>query len=362
MSGDPLVHASDLIISSGADQLPGGSAQLLLERLTLPSGSALPPQVAGPLTWTEVGSGELGLKLEGERLPFRWQPGTERKYFQFGREILPILAPGTHMMMRNAGDDPLVLYRLTLVPEASAMPSTETLLDTAVPALPEGRAPVAVDRWNLLPSPSQVTLPAIEGVALMTVDAGEVTVTAGGAEHRLEHGDILDVTNQEISFGASGAEKAITYVVYITPELQSEAGQSHSRIWKDGDPLVHAMDFVIGAGAEDLPGGPGRLVLEQLSLLPGTTLPPQEASPLVWTEVGSGVMGLSLEGERLPFRWQPGSERTFRYGDYLPYLVAGTRLTMRNAGETPLVLYRLTLTPDARAAPRATPTADTPGP
>ena len=153
---------------------------------------------------------------------------------------------------------------------ATAAVTSETLLDTTVPALPVGRAPVAVDRWNLLPSPSQVVLPAIEGVALMTVDTGEVTVTAGGVEHTLQPGDTLDVTNQEILFRASGADKAIAYVVYVTPELQSEAGQSHMRLWKDGDPLVHAMDFVIGAGAEDLPGGPGRLVLEQLTLPPGT--------------------------------------------------------------------------------------------
>jgi hypothetical protein len=96
--------------------------------------------------------------------------------------------------------------------------------------------------------------------------------------------------------------------------------------------------------------------LERLTLPLGSALPPQEASPFTWTEVGEGALGLTLEGEQLPFRWKSGAERTFRHGQYLPALQPDTRMTFRNAGDTPLVLYRLTLTPsDAGGSAAATP-------
>jgi hypothetical protein len=72
---------------------------------------------------------------------------------------------------------------------------------------------------------------------------------------------------------------------------------------------------------------------------------------------------MTLEGERLPFRWKSGAERTFRYGQYLPALQPGTRMTLRNAADDPLVLYRLTLTPIASNATTAGPaSAGTPTP
>jgi hypothetical protein len=115
------------------------------------------------------------------------------------------------------------------------------------------------------------------------------------------------------------------------------------------------VDFLISTSAEALPGGSARLLLERLTLPPGSALPPQEASPFTWTELGEGALGLTLEGEQLPFRWKSGAERTFRHGQYLPALQPGTRMTFRNAGDTPLVLYRLTLTPSGAGGSAATP-------
>ncbi len=135
----------------------------------------------------------------------------------------------------------------------------------------------------------------------------------------------------------------------MTPDLNlnSEAGQSHTRIWKSGDPLVHAMDFVISSSADKVPEGSGRVVLEQVTIPPGGTLAPQTANPLMRMEVGSGTLGLTLEGDRLPYHWKSGREQKLPYGgDYFPQLLApGTTMRMRNAGETPLILYRLTLLP-----------------
>jgi hypothetical protein len=116
LSGDPLVHTHDVVISTAAETFPAGSGRLVLQRVTLPSGSALPPETANPWVWTRAEAGVLGLTLEGEHLPLGWDSGTEREFPPFFQNLLPAVAPGTLMVMRNAGDDPLVLYRLTLAP------------------------------------------------------------------------------------------------------------------------------------------------------------------------------------------------------------------------------------------------------
>ena len=84
----------------------------------------------------------------------------------------------------------------------------------------------------------------------------------------------------------------------------------------DVDPLAHTEDWIISTATDASPGGAGRLVVERLTLPPGSVLPAQQESPLVWVGVQDGVLGLTLEGERLPFRWQPGAERTFRPGQF----------------------------------------------
>ena len=79
---------------------------------------------------------------------------------------------------------------------------------------------------------------------------------------------------------------------------------------------------------------------------PGSALPPEMARPFEWAAVGSGMLGLELEGEELPPGWQFGEERSFHHGQSLPSVPPETRMTFRNAGDDPLVLYRLTITPD----------------
>lgn len=82
---------------------------------------------------------------------------------------------------------------------------------------------------------------------------------------------------------------------------------------------------------------------------------------MTWVGTGEGRIGVTLEGERLPFRWDPGEEREFAAGQFLPFIAPGTEMTLRNAGDGPLVLYRLTLAPDAAAAGAAgTPLGGTP--
>jgi hypothetical protein len=261
---------------------------------------------------------------------------------------------------------PVFLPALSGTPATPETVTTETLLETEVAALPAGRIRVSVDRWRLKPSPAAVTLPPYEATQLFTVDAGEVTVSAAGAEHRLKPGDALDLTGQEFSFGASGSAEAIAYAVYVSSKFSAEFGHGATRTRLSGDPLVHATDIVLSSAADDFTGGPVRLVLERLTVPPRTALPPQEAGPLVWTEVGRGTLGLTLHGERVPYGWTSGVEQKVRFGEYaVPQeLAPGTTLRMRNAGDDPLVLYRLTLIPsDAEVSGAARPgtTATPPG-
>jgi hypothetical protein len=225
--------------------------------------------------------------------------------------------------------------------------TTDTLLDTKVTALPGGRLRVAVDRWTLQPSPSAVTLPAYEGVVVLTVEIGQLTVTVDGTDHQLAGGEALDVTNAEFAFHNSGPAAATAYVVYAIPQFSAEVGHGADQIWLSGDPLVHTHDVVISSAAETFPAGSGRLILERVALPPGSALPAETASPWVWTRAGAGILGLSLKGESLPSGWESGDEREFppHFQNLLPVVAPGTTMVMRNAGDDLLVLYRLTLAP-----------------
>lgn len=228
---------------------------------------------------------------------------------------------------------------------ADPQPIVETLLDTTTDSLPTGHAIVAVDRWTLRPSAMALTLPPLAPRVVLAVESGSLTAIAAGTEHQLAARDtFVFPTDQEVALRASGSEDATAFIVYIIsgPRKRLSLFSSEST-----DPIAHSVEWLISTSTDTLPGGSARLRLERITLPSGSALPPQEASPLVWTEVGAGALGLTLEGEHLPFRWKTGTERTFRPGQYLPALQPGTRMTFRNAGEDPLVLYRLTLTPDA---------------
>jgi hypothetical protein len=116
---DPIVHKLEVLIDGSTDGLVGCPCRVLLEQLTLPAGRALPPQEASRWTWLTRDKGVLGVILEGEHLPFRFKTGEERT-FELGQYLpIDLIQPGTRMTLRNAGGDPLVLYRLVLAPGAA---------------------------------------------------------------------------------------------------------------------------------------------------------------------------------------------------------------------------------------------------
>jgi DNA-binding beta-propeller fold protein YncE len=217
---------------------------------------------------------------------------------------------------------------------------TETLLDTTTDALPEGHAIIAVERFRMQAGSTPLTISAMEGVVFLVPELGEITVSQGAVEAPLVAGVPYAPRNADVTLQAVGSGDAAAVAVIVTSALvDADAFVT--------DPVVHGMDRLIETSADGLPGGPARLILERITLSPGSDLPAQEARQWVWTEVSSGALGLALDGARLPFRWDPGEERTFRAGQYLPAIQPGTRMTLRNAGDEALVLYRLTLIPES---------------
>jgi hypothetical protein len=221
-----------------------------------------------------------------------------------------------------------------------AEPTIETLLDTSLDGLPTGRSRIAVERWTLRPSRRVLRMPPLGGQVNITVDCGAITATEAGTGHRLAAGEHLAFSGDEtVTFEAAGPEEAIAFVVYIIPTFNTVDMEQ----W-DTDPMAHTIDYPINAAHDALPGGSGQILLERMTLPPGSALPPQTVSPLVWYGTGVGRIGVMLEGDRLPFRWDPGEEREFSGGEDLPFLAPGTEMTLRNADDKPVVLYRLTIT------------------
>lgn len=354
-SWDAVNHTYEWLIESASGDLPGGAGRLVVERLTLPLGSALPPQEANRLEWTVAASGTLGLTLEGPELPAGWITGEEKP---IGLDSLWPEAPaGTRMLLRNAGDEPLVLYRMTLTPDAetaiggtpSAEPVvTETLVDAAVDGLPTGWGTVVLYSWELAPNSQPLVFPPAEGARFYLVESGAPTVTEAGVERRLAAGDVYVPTDPDAEVAFLGGAEGATLLDGVVAKTKPFVEQ---------DQFNHRQEFLLEHVAFTLPGGSGRINLERLTLPPGSALPAREIGSLEWGDSFGGTTALTLEGSALPAGWTAGEEQTVGFLSEVA-IAPGTRMTLRNAGDEPLVLYRMTLTPDAAEAQ----TAGTPAP
>jgi hypothetical protein len=363
---DPVDYTADFLTSASPDALPGGSARLVFERLTLPPGSALPSSLPDPLAWTGVAEGVLGLTLDGERLPFRWQPGDERT-FRHGQKLPPV-QPGTRMTMRNAGAEPLTLYRLALVPDAVGTPPatpgtavsgtvrTETLIDADGVALPNGPATIYTVVTELRPGVSSV-LDGQVGTLIYRVERGTLEISHSGVQQVVAAGEQWGApVNGEAAFRNVGNDDALVVEVDVLDAIATFSLDANYAS-KFSDPQGASDSFVIQVGV-DLPGGTGRATLERLTLPPGASLDPYAKTKFDWIGVAAGRVGVTLQGDRLPFRWDPGEERTFGLHQTMPVIPPGTEVTLRNAGDGELVIYRLQLMPNGSTPPNAMPTVN----
>ena len=194
---------------------------------------------------------------------------------------------------------------------------------------------------------------AVGGLVFM-VDQGAVTITVDDADRVLHAGDSWNAYAQTgYIIENTGTDEADLVVVELIDQLASSREAAPDGPFLDG--MSGTWDTLV-EGAPNLPGGSGRVTVTRLALAPDAALPTYTQAERDWLGIYTGRLTVKLEGERLPFRWKSGAERTFSVGQIPPVFPAGSQVTLRNAGADPLVLYRLTLTPSgAVGSPVATP-------
>jgi quercetin dioxygenase-like cupin family protein len=261
------------------------------------------------------------------------------------------------------GQLPAVLPIMSGTPEAQEPVVTETLLQASVAAMPAGAAGIWVNSYVMQPgaiSPyDRVHGPVVRGSVVYTVEHGTVTITLGDVQRMLSAGDTWSVlTETGYAIENTGSDEAHLVFVELIDTVASSGSGNANGPFIDG--MSGTWDTWIEA-SPNLPGGPGQVTLQRVTLAPGAALPTYTESGLDWLGIRAGRLTVRLEGERLPFRWKSGAERAFGRAQILPVFPAGSQVTLRNAGDDPLILHRLTITPrGGETTASATPAAGDP--
>jgi mannose-6-phosphate isomerase-like protein (cupin superfamily) len=243
---------------------------------------------------------------------------------------------------RNPGTAPLAAYVLTVAP-APGDPVAYVALDAVVTGIPGSPHIESAARYWIDPAATGLTVEPLGGPQLWAVARGMVEATVGGTVRTLGRGDRLAVpADQGVTLHATGPDEAIVDNVVLTPTLAPA-------LW-DFDPAVVTYLEVVSA-AESLPSAKARVVLKQLTLPPGTSLAPLALGDFDWLGVEEGALGLSFDDGQPPYGWQRGEERTLYPGQSQPLPAPGARATLRNAGSTTLVVFRLTVEPQGPGSP-----------
>lgn len=218
--------------------------------------------------------------------------------------------------------------------------TTETLFAETIGEPPEGAKSVFLEQWTFKPGVASLTIAPDEGPQWIIVGDGSLAVVFDGAESSLSPGQALLVPEgQELVIRNTGQSTATL--------LHGSVTQTSPRLQYDSRLITYLLPI---NSTHSLARGPLRVVVERLALAPGATMPAFTLAENQWLGLGAGRVGVTLEGNRLPLYWGAGDERAFSYPSLFPTIAAGTRLTLRNVGEDELLLYRLTITPDAAAS------------
>jgi quercetin dioxygenase-like cupin family protein len=240
---------------------------------------------------------------------------------------------------------PLLLPAISGTPTATLQaegsePVAETLLDTTFADLPDGSSSVLLEPWTFKPGADALVMPPFAAPRAVIAGEGSFEIRLDGEEHSLQPGESLVVP--------AGQE------LVVRNATQSQATLLHVGVMSEYPPVQFDTAFITYryaiATSGKMPAGATRMVLERLTMAPGSSLPPFTLAENQWVGVGEGTVRVTLAGDRLPLYWESGEEREFAR-DYFPAIAAGTDVTLRNAGDDQLVLYRLTFTPgDSEAA------------
>lgn len=223
--------------------------------------------------------------------------------------------------------------------EAVHPPAVETLVDTTVENSSQNWTPLAVERWTFPPGAATLSIPPLDGPQWIVAEGAGLTVTGGDVEQALTPGEgIVVVAGRDVMIRNRG-DGAVTALRGVANSGFALEEYDRAVISK-----VTALDTEAHPA---LPPGSSRMVFERITLDPRTTLLLEPASGQDWVDVSTGRLGLTLLGNGLPRNWQSGREREVAADELLPALAPGTRVTLRNVGDEPLVLLRLRVLPAA---------------
>ncbi len=238
---------------------------------------------------------------------------------------------------------------------APGAPATATLLDTTLVGAPTGYTPLTLDRWSFQPG-GTLTVSPVDGPQWVVAETGLLVVTVDDAPQSLTPGQSLVIP--------AGSALAVR-----NPELAAVTmlrGVANSGFtleeYDRGD--VSKVNVLNTAAHPSLPPGPSRVVFDQLTIPPGTTMQADAATGQDWFQIDRGLLGLTLIGDALPLGWTSGQERELAAGEVIPRINPGMHLTMHNVGEDSLVLLRLRVeqpVATATAAAVTTPARACPG-
>lgn len=223
---------------------------------------------------------------------------------------------------------------------------SSVLIDRVITGQPVGHCRVSVERYTFAPGPAIFTQGAYDGPAIFVVTAGRIAFATPDETQTLEVGGVFVQTpEQDFTMQNAGDEEAQVVNLLLVPS----ALENYSF-----DPLAIRFDDPLDYSIEDMPSGAVRAVLEQWVLHPGDEAPAYITGQFDWFGVVDGRIALSLEGERLPYRWVSGDERDFAALQTLPIIYPDTVVSIANPGDLPALVYHLTITPED-AAPEASP-------
>jgi hypothetical protein len=227
--------------------------------------------------------------------------------------------------------------RQAMVVEAPHAPAVETFLDTTIEGAADVWTPMSIERWTFQPGASTLTIPPLDGPQWIIAERGALIATAAGAKRNLAvgHGMAID-PGQELVLGNAGQGDAAA--------LRGVAASGFSL--EEYDRRVIAMQVALDTEAhEALPPGTSRVIFERLTLEPEATLVTRPEAGQDLLAVESGRLGLTLVGDGLPGGWRSGRERELGPKELVPALVPGTKVSLRNVGDDPLILLRLRVLP-----------------
>ncbi|MEA2595606.1 MAG: hypothetical protein QOF01_2075 [Thermomicrobiales bacterium] len=335
---DALVH-SVVLASSGVTTRTHG-----------PNGTAAPPPLRQPA---------LRLRAIGVATDRATRRRWTLAQFATAALLIVTLAAGyaaLRPLSDERGDHPAGGDDRVAIPAPAGWSST-LLLRATLNTVPEGPVGARLDRWTFLPGSGEWRGAAPPLPELLYVEAGHLTVTVDAAATLgratsvkrgaaavppdsplgLRAGDLLVVpAGARYALRPDGSNAPTLLVVVLTPP--DDPGPAAS-----APPGVAVKTLGTGILA-GLPVGSGVVMLHRLAATPGALIPEEITMGPELLAVEAGIVGMRAGAD--------APEVTRPAGDDGSVVVAmGTRLALRNPGEEPLTLLRLTIVPPAAGAP-----------